>query len=380
MRPRVAPTLLGFAAPLLATAVIAAQSPPISVRVYPERPLIERDEHQQYLNFDFGLANASDSAITVERVEMSVFDRRDRLIRRQFIWSKGAANPGFTTVTDRTIPAGGSLGLFNPFYALPPSLEVHRLHFEFIFGTRGLEPTSAVGVDVRPVRYAPAVRLILPVDGPAIVYDGHDFYSHHRRIPLGSALARSAGFDANPVRYANDFTPVGPGGELTRGPAADPTAWYAYGAVVRAPAGGEVVSAVTDVDDNRVENGELAYPAGLALDEFRSSVGNHVVIKHPGGVFSVLAHLKKGSVRVTAGQRVTQGDPVGAIGFSGDTGFHVHVHHMLVTAFSIKAESVPAYFDRVRRVALPRAPNAVGGPVLSGARVDTGDLIESVRP
>ena len=31
------------------------------------------------------------------------------------------------------------------------------------------------------------MRLILPVDGPAIVYDGHDFYSHHRRIPLGSA-------------------------------------------------------------------------------------------------------------------------------------------------------------------------------------------------
>jgi hypothetical protein len=357
---------------------LVVRAPAISVRVYPERPLIERDLHQQFLNFDFGLTNSGDSAVTVERVEMSVFDDRNRLVRRQFIWSKGAASPGFLTVPDRTIPAGGSIGLFNPFYALPSSLELHRLHFEFIFGTRGIEPTGSVGVDVLPIRYQPTIRLILPVDGPAVVYDGHEFYSHHRRIPLGSAPARSAGFETNPVRYANDFSPVGPAGELTRGPLADPAAWYAYGAVVRAPADGEVVSAANDVDDNRIERGELVYPPGLANDELRSAVGNHVVIKHPGGLFSVLAHLKKGSVRVEPGQRVKQGDSVAAIGFSGDTGFHVHLHHMLLSAFSMKAESVPAYFDRVRRVALPRGSPA-SGLIRMGARVDTGDLIESVR-
>src|SRR5882724_5261937 len=104
---------LGLAALFVAPAVVSAQSPSIKVRLYPERPLIERDEHQQYLNFDFGLSNSSDSAVTVERVEMSVFDHHDRLVRRQFIWSKGAANPGFTTVPERTVPARSSLGLFN---------------------------------------------------------------------------------------------------------------------------------------------------------------------------------------------------------------------------------------------------------------------------
>ncbi len=369
---------LAFALPVLATAG-AAQPPAIRVRTYPEHPLIERDRHQQYLNFDFGLENPGDSAREVERVELSVFDRRGRLVRRQFIWSKGAASPGLLTAPDRTVPANGSSSLFNPFYALPADLELYRLHYEFVFGTRGIEPTSSVALDVTPVWYRPTVRLTLPVDGPAIVYDGHDFYAHHRRIPLGSARMRQAGFEANPVRYANDFTPVGPAGELARGPLADPANWYAYGAVVRAPADGEIVSAAALVPDNRIENGELVAPSEVAKDELRASLGNHVVIKHKDGVFSVLAHLKQGSVHVKAGDHVRQGQPIGEIGFSGDTGFHVHVHHMLTTEPGFRGESLPAYFDRVRRVALPRQAGAPRSPILTGARVDTGDIVESAR-
>jgi murein DD-endopeptidase MepM/ murein hydrolase activator NlpD len=246
-----------------------------------------------------------------------------------------------------------------------------------VFAAEGLQPTDEASVDVVPIRFRSKTRLTLPLRGPVLVYDGHDFYSHHRRIPLGGALARQAGLTTNPVRYANDLMPVGPAGELTHGPVVDPKSWYSYGVPVIAPADGEVVLAAGTMPDNRIENGEPVAPPGAPTDELLMALGNHVILKHAEGEFSVLAHLAPGSVTVRPGQRVKRGQPLGRIGFSGDTGLHVHVHYMLVTKASFDAEGIPAYFDRVRRVALPRDP-AARPPIHDGFRLDTGDLVEAV--
>jgi murein DD-endopeptidase MepM/ murein hydrolase activator NlpD len=57
-------------------------------------------------------------------------------------------------------------------------------------------------------------------------------------------------------------------------------------------------------------------------------VGNHVIIDHGNGEFSGLHgngefsglhHLQPGSVRVKKGDRVNQGEEIGAFVFSGDT-------------------------------------------------------------
>lgn len=349
----------------------------ISIRTFPAVPLVEWDGQGQYLHFDFGLENASDTARTVERIELTVFDPAGRMVRQQFVWSKGAASPTLKGV-DLALPAHGKLGLFNPFFSLPGSLPLGRLRYRFIFAMDGLTPTAVVTHEVTPTRYAYPAAMTPPVDGPALLYDGHEYYSHHRRIPLGTAALTAAGFSTNPVRYANDFTPVGPAGELSRGSLAEPTAWYAYGATVRAPAAGEVVAAASDVSDNRIAKGELILPEGFdRLDELRKGLGNHVIIKHSGGLYSTLAHLRAGSVRVAVGDHVQAGQPVGQIGFSGDTGFHVHVHHMVTGELKFMTEGLPVRYDRVRRIGLPRSgPPA---PAADGVRLDTGDLFEVAR-
>ena len=56
--------------------------------------------------------------------------------------------------------------------------------------------------------------------------------------------------------------------------------------------------------------------------------GNHVVIDHGHGEFSMIAHMRAGSVRVALGDRVQQGDPLGLLGSSGDT-VTPHVHYQL---------------------------------------------------
>ena len=355
-----------------------AQPAGVRVTTLPAVPVVERDEHQQLLNFDFSLQNESGHPREVVRIEVAVYDRQDRLVRRQFIWASGAASPALLTVPDRVVPPGQRLSLFNPFYAFPSNIEIGRLHYQFVFETRGIEPVSSAEIDVKPVA-AETTTLTLPVDGPAIVYDGHDFYSHHRRIPIGGAMAEKLGLHANPVRFANDFTPLGPQGELARGPLDRPANWYAFGATVRAPAAGEVVSSANDVPDNRIENGRLVTAEVATSDELRAALGNHVVIRHATHEYSVLAHLEAGTVTVVPGDRVTSGQVVGRIGFSGDTGFHVHVHQMLVTEATMAGEGLPSYFHQARRVALPRGPGSAG-PILSHARLDTGDIVEAVPP
>jgi len=54
--------------------------------------------------------------------------------------------------------------------------------------------------------------------------------------------------------------------------------------------------------------------------------GNGVVVDHDGGWQTQYCHLRRGSIRVRAGEPVEQGSPLGLVGLSGKTEFpHVHL-------------------------------------------------------
>jgi len=57
----------------------------------------------------------------------------------------------------------------------------------------------------------------------------------------------------------------------------------------------------------------------------RDIAGNSVLIKHADGEYCLLAHLKRGSVRVRTGQTVKQAQEIGRCGHSGNsTEPHLH--------------------------------------------------------
>lgn len=101
-----------------------------------------------------------------------------------------------------------------------------------------------------------------------------------------------------------------------------------WGRVIVAPAAGMVVRVRTDRPDQPVTG--RSDPAYM-LPEFqgRGDPGNHVVIDHGNGEFSMLAHMQADSVLVSVDQLLAAGEPLGRLGNSGDSTFP-HVHYQLM--------------------------------------------------
>ena len=54
-------------------------------------------------------------------------------------------------------------------------------------------------------------------------------------------------------------------------------------------------------------------------------LGNYVMIEHSGGIRTYYGHLKKNSIKVRIGERVTKGQEIGQVGSSGDSA-EAHLH------------------------------------------------------
>ena len=161
-----------------------------------------------------------------------------------------------------------------------------------------------------------------------------------------------------------------PSGELCRGDRFLKESWFSYGQPVFAPAAGIVVDAANEVPENAYQDGKVVYTQNPnELDPI--GLGNHVVINHGDGEFSILLHMKPGSVTVKKGDHVKQGEQVGAIGFSGDT-FLPHLHYMLMNGMDERtSQGLPSYFDEFVRILGSNRTKVKHG------QIDSGDFVES---
>jgi len=162
-----------------------------------------------------------------------------------------------------------------------------------------------------------------PLAGTWYVGAGPSIHSHHRNVVA--------------QEYALDLLQFFENGKTHRGDGTKRTDYRAYGAPVLAAAGGKVVYVVDSQDET---DADLRQP-GEALEDYMGRVkqtqmgrlgrgtdaviGNHVVIAHDGGEYSVYAHLKPGSLAVKANDVVRAGDRLGLVGTSGNsTEPHLH--------------------------------------------------------
>lgn len=135
--------------------------------------------------------------------------------------------------------------------------------------------------------------------------------------------------------------------------------YHAFGAPVYAAAAGTVVSAIDRLGDDeslrRPDETEEAFETRSAAMQgellalgMAGIMGNHVIIDHGNGEYGYYAHLRKGSVAVREGDRITEGQAIGALGNSGNsTEPHLHFH-IADSPDASAGRSLPVVFGNVR--------------------------------
>lgn len=185
-----------------------------------------------------------------------------------------------------------------------------------------------------PLRaYEQKTSLIFPFRGPGVISQGGALASGHRnRSGLYALDALGLSPTYGPMRLSKRDD--------------DPKNHSGWGREVISPADGTIVHARSDRPDQPVAG--KSDPSFFVL-EFPNGgdPGNHVVIDHGNGEFSMIAHMQKGSVRVKAGERVRQGQLIGLIGNSGDSS-GPHIHYQLQNGPDWeRADGLPTWFTNV---------------------------------
>jgi murein DD-endopeptidase MepM/ murein hydrolase activator NlpD len=267
------------------------------------------------------------------------------------------------TLPNRTLPAKGRLVVFNPFASFASDAWLGDLRYVATFQQGEDGPESKVELRVAPQAFSPKTALRMPLDGEVFVHDGHDLLAHHRRLDITGGMTTHFGITANFMRYAHDFTIADAQGKLYRTDGATPDDWYGFGAPVHATGDGVVRAMRDGARDNR-KGGPPPFGQDAIMKDLTLFLGNYVLLAHDDGTYSVLAHMKKGSVRVREGEHVAAGAQVGEMGMSGDA-FLVHLHYQHQSGPRFE-DGLPAYFKHVRVRTGNGWTKPFDGPVDSG--------------
>lgn len=340
----------------------------LSVRSLPAQPLVERLRDGQQLNFDLLFENPGDTPLELVELQLTRFDHTGRFIGQRRLDRNGdRTTMAIATVPNRSLPARGKLVVFNPFSRFAPDEALDRIRIEAVFAAGEGAPEQRGAIDLQPQAFAARTRLSFPLRGEVFVHDGHDLTAHHRRLDITGGMTTHFGITGNFMRYAHDFVVTDARGKLFRTDGATPEDWYGYGSPVLASGDGVVRGMHDGMPDNR-KGAPPPFDQAALMQNLKLFLGNHVLVDHGNGEYSLYAHLKQGSVAVRPGQRVARGEQVGAMGMSGDA-FLVHLHYQLQSGPDFE-EGLPAYFEgmRVRTGAGWSAP--FDGPVDSGMVVE----------
>jgi len=355
---------------ILASAVFAlgaAQSAAQGLQpgILPTAPRVEHTLFGAAYNFDILVQAPPDRSVSIASIEVGYLDAAGRTLYERTLDFNGR---GIDTVPNRTLRAGQRRLLLNPFPIAPPDVSPARVRVRVGLYEAPEPPDPAQMRLVQTQEFTASIapepqplRLIMPLAGRVLVWDGHDLTSHHRRFDY-IALERF-GYRANADRYSYDFVVVDGENRMKVGEGDANERYLGYRHPIRAPADGVVVEARDDRPDDRRMDMQAV------RQNLNATSGNYLVIDHGQRRFSLLAHIHTGSLKVKVGDSVRAGQEVAAVGASGSSLFP-HLHYELIDNSNTGvAEGLPSYFQDIVRV---RGGTTV--PV-GGVSIDSGDVV-----
>jgi hypothetical protein len=281
----------------------------VKVTATPQQIYIEQGALGQYLSFDFLIENLTDATLRINKVVVSIYDSEEKLLLQKFLDSS-SFSPSIWVIPDREVKPKQSLLVFNPFYIFSAEVELSKLRYEFMFDSVGQGKQYKSEIVVNPIAFQPKTDLILPLKGRLLVYDGHDFYAHHRRLNYLHPGPRQIGLNSNFMRYGSDFSVIDENGEKFKGNEEKLENWFAFGLPVYSTGDGKVAALSFDLPDSRTFN-----DAGFVTNPM-IICGNYIVIDHLNGEFSIFCHLKQGSMKVKLGETIKQDQPIAQVRIS----------------------------------------------------------------
>lgn len=230
----------------------------------------------------------------------------------------------------RSMTIKASIGTVIRFQVRRPAAD----KFDDVRGTVTMTDGRRAPFDVPVAAYTPKTKLIFPFRGPGMISSGGVNDGGHRNSSGQYAL--------DVLALTDDYGPM-----ICADDKNECSAGFGRREIV-APADGVVVKAWNDIPDNvsweNVDPKTYTRADGTAVD-----TGNSVVIDHGNGEFTMIAHMKQGTVRVHDGQTVHQGDVLGLLGNSGEAyGPHVHVQ-LQNSPDPRRSDGLPLRFENVPR-------------------------------
>jgi len=322
-----------------------------SVLAEPIHP-VQGTDGRIHLQYELHLANASRYTVHIDSIE--VLDARHHRAT--------GVNKGFSTdgkdvtgkvrafslpVQERTAvdysdqmePGQGGVAYFDVTYGraheVPRSL-THRIVASFQLPSGERQTYSVIGKAI-PVSREQARVIAPPLSGDNWVNlnGGGEIVAAHRYT-----VQSTNGGLRPPEHFAIDFIRLDAQGHLYVGDPADLKNWFYYGSDILSVADGRVVEVV----DGRKDQIPGQRPTDLKADEY---AGNYVIVDIGRGHYASYAHILPGSILVSKGDPVRQGQVLGKLGNSGNTdGPHLHFQ-VTDSASFLNTNGLPFVFSRM---------------------------------
>ena len=310
----------------------------ISIETKPLNIYKEQGENKQFLNFDFLVKNNSTDTLRLSKVSVSVYDKKKRLILSRFLDNNGTA-PSIQIIPNREFIGAETKLIFNPFTEFNLALPLDTLEYVFEFSNNKREEFIAKTL-VSPQKYEQKEQYAFPLNGKILVYDGHDFYAHHRRFDFEFAPIKQLGISTNFMRYAYDFVILDSANNQYLGSSDKDENYFGFGKSVYAIADGKVIYATNKHKDDK------AFDVPEILNNPLELYGNCIAIQHKNGAISIYGHLKQNSLKVKLGDNVKSKQMIASVGVSGSS-FFPHLHFEVRNSIKSSAEGLPSYFSNI---------------------------------
>lgn len=258
-----------------------------------------------------------------------------------FQFCSGALIPKEAKLAGPALKPGEALLMMGQPFAYKGARDAVRVRVQFVREGKTVETSASLPINSAMSKTA----FRFPMDGQWFAAVGPTPHTAHRW--------------ALPEEFAFDIVRLGAGTSSHRGDGTKFEDFYAYGADILAAADGKVVFVKGDVVEDATtlrqpgESFEVfaervgAYQMQLVASDINAIGGNHVIIDHSNGEFSVYAHLKPGSLTVKVGDVVKAGQMIGKLGSSGNS-TEPHLHFQVCDgAAPLACAGIPVNFTDI---------------------------------